>query len=117
MQLSPRIMWIDLQHAGYNIRIYSLYAPTNCPNTAGNEAARSGFWKTLQKEVDQASKNTEQLFLVDLNATTDLVRHLQPTNFGRNKHYTSDFNCNENGLAILNTFFQHKTAHLITQVQ
>ncbi|KXJ18574.1 hypothetical protein AC249_AIPGENE8959 [Exaiptasia diaphana] len=30
-QISPRIMWIDLQYVGVDIRIFCLYAPTNCP--------------------------------------------------------------------------------------
>lgn len=124
-QISPRMMWIDIQHAGLNIRVYSLYAPTNCPLKPGNDAERAEFWRSLQKEVDQTPGKTEQLFLGDLNATTNLVKHLQPTHFGRNNHYITDFSFNENGeamtsfcakngLGMLNSYFTHKQSHLIT---
>ena len=124
-QISPRMMWIDLQYVGLNIRVYCLYAPTNCPTTPGNETQRSEFWRRLQKEVDLETTKTERLFLGDFNSTTTLVKHLQPTGYGRNKCYTNNFECNENGealtsfcvknsLGMLNTYFKHKLPHLIT---
>lgn len=123
-QISPRIMWIYLQYVGVYIRIFCLYAPTNCPSLP-DDAQRSDFWRTLQKEVDQIPRKAEKLFLGDLNTTTNLVKHLQPTHFGRNKNYCTNFQSNENGEAMtnfcvknslggLNTYFKHKNNHLVT---
>ncbi|XP_031551602.1 uncharacterized protein LOC116288877 [Actinia tenebrosa] len=124
-QISPRMMWIDLQYVGFNTRVYCLYAPTNCPTTPGNDNQRSEFWRSLQKEVDLVPGKTEQLFLGYLNATTTLVKHLRPTHYGRNKNYSSNFEFNDNGeamtsfcvknsLGMLNTYFKHKQSHLLT---
>ena len=110
------MIWIDIEHAGLNIRVYSLYAPTNFPSTPGNGANRAEFLQSLQKEVDQDPRYTEHLFLGDLNATTSLIKHLQPTHFGLNNHYTADFSFNQNcdamtsfcakdGLGMLNLYF------------
>lgn len=124
-QISPRMMWVELKVRGMTIRVYSIYAPTNCPNQKGNEAARAEFWRQLRKESKSDDSRLQHLYLGDFNATTNLVKANSPTYYGKNKKYNVDFKGNENGealaefcatrsLGLLNSFFHHNQQQIIT---
>lgn len=124
---SERLMWVDIRLCGINIRVFAAYAPTNCPDTKGNPAARATFWRNLKALAADLPSKTEALYLGDFNSTTTLVRPMEHTNFGKEKDYNVDFTCNENGeqltsfcaengLALLNSFFTHKKSHLLTHI-
>ena len=120
-------MWVDISVRGLNIRVFAAYAPTNCPDTPGNLAARTTFWRNLTKISADMPAKTQALYLGDFNSTTDLVQPKNPTYFGRNREYNVDFTCNENGeqlttfcaeqgLGLLNSYFYHRKDQLITHI-
>ena len=107
------------------MRVFSLYAPTNCPGTRGNDAAKGKFWRELRDISAKIPAKTEALYLGDLNSTTTLVKPHEPTRFGKAKNYNVDFTCNENGeqltrfcaengLGMLNSYFYHSKDQQIT---
>ena len=100
---NERMMYIDLQHCGFNIRIFAIYSPTDC----GSDSAKEKFWRNLKKLTADIPANYQSLYLGDFNATTSLVRHMEPTYFGKDRVYDLDFDYNDNG-ERLTTFCAEK---------
>ena len=108
----PRVMGINLNIHGFNIRLVIGYSPTNI---SGSDSARDDFHRKLKKACDSRPKNYKLIVAGDFNAETSFV--YSKTEFdGSNIIY--DELCNDNGqrlksfsrqlkMCMPQTYFEH----------
>jgi len=116
--VSDRILRIRLKsHTGF-MSIIAVYAPTNEP---GNEADTEAFYHSLQSVVSQVPPQDMMLLVGDFNARVGndteawngTLGRFGPEEQNANGLKLLDF-CTLNGLALTNTFFQHRPCHQYT---
>ena len=121
INISPRLMAIDLMMMGFKLRIVSAYAPTE----AKSLATKKSFYRELNQicQVD-LDKNRKLIIQGDFNATTSICnKHSSFDGHTKYIHHDETFNenggllidfCNKNNLSILNTWFAHSQIHRLT---
>ena len=108
----PRIMAINLNVYGFNIRVVNAYAPTN---SDGSENQKDAFYKQLKKVCIKQEKHQKLIVAGDFNAKTSIAF--------KQCHYNGrmviqDSDCNDNGfrlksfcrdknLCIASSYFDH----------
>ena len=65
----PRIMAMNIQINGFNIRLVNAYAPTNCD---GSDNQKDTFYRLLKKACTKQHKHQKLLVAGDFNATTSI---------------------------------------------
>ncbi|XP_033103506.1 craniofacial development protein 2-like [Anneissia japonica] len=119
MNISPRLIAIDLMMKGLKLRIVSAYAPTEAKSLANKKS----FYRELNKICHVGmDKNRKLLIQCDFNAITSICNKHSSFD-GHNMHHDDTFNengrllidfCNRNDLSILNTWFSHPLIHRLT---
>ena len=116
--VSERILRLRLKsHTGY-LSLIAVYAPTNEP---ANEEESIDFYEELQECVRQVPRGDMLLILGDCNARVGndvmswrgTIGQFGPEEQNKNGLHLLNF-CALNGLAITNTFFQHRPCHQMT---
>ena len=108
----PRIMAIDLNVYGFNIRVVNAYAPTN---SDGSENEKNTFYKQLRKACKKEEKHQKLIVAGDFNANTSIAFKQC---FYNGRMVIQDEYCNDNGfrlksfcrdknLCIASSYFDH----------
>ena len=104
--LDARMIALNLEIKGFNIRLISVYAHTNCD---GNDSQKDAFYRSLKKACIKQHKHQKILICGDFNATTSVS--LKNSCF--NGQITDDHVCNDNGMRLKR--FVRETRYCMTQ--
>lgn len=115
----PRLMAIDMNISGFNLRVINVYSPTE---TGGSESMKNNFYRMLRKASVKREKHQKIIVLGDFNAKTSVA--YRNCNFD-GVQLIEDDDCNDNGYRMKNfcrdlkfgiatTFFDHPIENRFT---
>ena len=111
-QVSPRLMYIDCVCYGTKLRIISAYAPTEAN---GTQSQKDSFYSDLTR-ISKIKNNRQLLIGGDMNATANYGKSFMSGKNVEFKHANDNGErfasfLIDNGLALANTWFEHKKIH------
>ena len=113
--VNDRIITARFAYGHTKATVVQVYGPTNC----SEETVKDGFYEKLQDVFDEIPNHDMKILMGDFNAQLGGERrglenvvgaHASSHFFSDNGERLTSF-CEQNGLCIGNTFFQHKEIH------